>query len=573
MIFEEEKSNLGKNEIKIEAHKINNNIKKKETLNINEDSLNNSNLFNRSSSSSNSQKDYLDKKRLRKIFSPKINKIKEHSFKNIVGNIIFKSNGKDKCIVDFFKPKNLINNFRDEENIKEKNKEIEELKKEIERYQEKIIQIEKIHKEKIDRVNNNLCKILKELENLKRNIKKKELNELELKIGKTSLMRTNRGQFIDFWEDGNEIINIKNKLKLISEEKKEITDKQSFSNNLNEQNTISLKLSLLSREENNLNTKLKELEIEKNIFLLEQKNFLDEEKCIFNKEKYPLLNNRYQILNLLGKGGYSEVYKAFDLQEQIYVACKIFSINSNWSNEVIENYLKHTFREISLHKKINCPQIIKQLNSFNIDNRSYCTVLEYCNGKDLSSFMKLNKNLSENEVKKIIYQILKGLEYLNDSKNKIIHYDLKPQNILFHNNEIKISDFGISKIIENDSNSNNIELTSQGIGTFYYLPPECFEMGNKTKINNKVDIWSLGIITYELIYGKKPIGEGFSQEKLFNLFSNSISTFIINFPEEPKISFDCKEFIKGCLQPKIELRMDVSEALSSKFIKQVCLIK
>ena len=77
----------------------------------------------------------------------------------------------------------------------------------------------------------------------------------------------------------------------------------------------------------------------------------------------------------------------------------------------------------------------------------------------------------------------------------------------------------------------------------------------------------------ELIYGKKPIGEGFSQEKLFNLFSNSISTFIINFPEEPKISFDCKEFIKGCLQPRIELRMDVSEALSSKFIKQVCLIK
>ena len=93
-------------------------------------------------------------------------------------------------------------------------------------------------------------------------------------------------------------------------------------------------------------------------------------------------------------------------------------------------------------------------------------------------------------------------------------------------------------------------------------------MGNKIKINNKVDIWSLGIITYELIYGKKPIDVGFSQDKLFNLISSSHSSFIFNFPNEPKISFECKEFIKGCLQPKIELRMDVSEALSSKFIKQ-----
>ncbi len=567
MNLEEEKSDIKKQEL----NKLNNSINKKENLITNEDSLNNSNLLNKSSSSSNSLKEYLEKKRIRKIFSPKINKIKDNSYKNIVsfnGNIIYKSNGKDKCIVDFFRPKNLINNFKNEENnLKEKNKEIEELKSEIELYQEKIISLENNYKEQINKVNMNLCSVLKELECLKRNIKKKELNEMELKIGKSSLMRTTRGEFIDFWEDGNEVINIKNKIKIIEEEKKEILEMQNFNNNLTEQNTISLKLSLLSREEKSLNSKLNNLEIEKNKFLLEQRNYLDEEKCFFNKKKYPLLNNRYQILNLLGKGGYSEVYKAFDLQEQNYVACKIFTINSNWSNEIIENYLKHTLREIELHKKINCPQIIKQLNSFNIDNQSYCTVLEYCNGKDLLSFMKLNKNLSENEVKKIVYQILKGLEYLSNSKNKIIHYDLKPQNILFHNNEIKISDFGVSKVIESDSNTNNIELTSQGIGSFYYLPPECFEMGSKIKINNKVDIWSLGIITYELIYGKKPIDVGFSQDKLFNLISSSHSSFIINFPNEPKISFECKEFIKGCLQPKIELRMDVSEALSSKFIK------
>ena len=252
MSLEEEKIEIKKHEI----NKLNNSINKKESLIINEDSINNS----KSSCSSNSLKEYLEKKRFRKIFSPKINKIKENSYKNIVslnGNIIFKSNGKDKCIVDFFKPKNLINNFKNEENnLKEKNKEIEELKNEIEIYQEKIISIEEKYKEQINKVNMNLCSVLKELESLKRNMKKKELNEMELKIGKSSLMRTTRGEFIDYWEDGNEVINIKDKIKIIEEEKKEILDKQNFNNNLTEQNTISLKLSLLSREEKSLNSKL-----------------------------------------------------------------------------------------------------------------------------------------------------------------------------------------------------------------------------------------------------------------------------------------------------------------------------
>ena len=184
MNLEEEKSDIKKQEL----NKLNNSINKKENLITNEDSLNNSNLLNKSSSSSNSLKEYLEKKRIRKIFSPKINKIKDNSYKNIVsfnGNIIYKSNGKDKCIVDFFRPKNLINNFKNEENnLKEKNKEIEELKSEIELYQEKIISLENNYKEQINKVNMNLCSVLKELECLKRNIKKKELNEMELKIGK-----------------------------------------------------------------------------------------------------------------------------------------------------------------------------------------------------------------------------------------------------------------------------------------------------------------------------------------------------------------------------------------------------
>ena len=114
-------------------------------------------------------------------------------------------------------------------------------------------------------------------------------------------------------------------------------------------------------------------------------------------------------------------------------------------------------------------------------------------------------------------------------------------------------------------NTNNIELTSQGIGTYYYLPPECFEIGKATKINNKVDIWSVGVMCYEMLFGKKPFGQGCSQEKLFDIMSELRK---VSFPMLPKISEECKEFIMKCLEWKIESRFDVSQALHSKFMNK-----
>ena len=78
--------------------------------------------------------------------------------------------------------------------------------------------------------------------------------------------------------------------------------------------------------------------------------------------------------------------------------------------------------------------------------------------------------------------------------------------------EIKISDFGLSKIIDN--NCDKVQLTSQGVGTYWYLPPECFEEKININISSKVDIWSCGVILYEMIYNKKPFGNNCSQDKL-----------------------------------------------------------
>ena len=507
-------------------------------------------------SSSNNQSDYLSMKRGRSDSPSKENKVLQKTSS--------KSFTKNKYINDFFKPTSIHNSnssincnstLQIANDLKEKEKEIAFLKAELETLQEKFEQSEKEKKEKNENANKVLISLLKELEDLKRKNKKRDLHEDQLKIGKYSLIRTARGQYIDLWEDGEEMTSLKAKLN-------DIRERITHLINTKQENTF--QFYSLQREEKVLKAQYDNIEFTKIKYLLDTRTFSEETNCYYSKS-WPLLNNRYQLLSLLGKGGYSEVYKAFDLVDKKYVACKVYLIKQNWPKEICENYIKHTLREIEIHKTINCSKIIKQLDVFDIDGNSYCTVLEFCNGGDLGTYLKLYRTLTEKEVQDITKQILIGLDYLNQRKKKIIHYDIKPQNILFHNKEIKISDFGISKIIDNESSANasNIELTSQGIGTYYYLPPECFEIGKNVTINSKVDIWSVGVMCFEMIYGKKPFGHGCSQDKLFDIMSEYRK---VVFPLVPQVSQECKEFIMKCLEWKIDARFEVSQAMTSKFI-------
>ncbi len=121
-------------------------------------------------------------------------------------------------------------------------------------------------------------------------------------------------------------------------------------------------------------------------------------------------------------------------------------------------------------------------------------------------------------------QVVSALHYLNTDvtvgtagsakREIIIHYDLKPANILFDDEAcIKITDFGLSKIMDGDSAG--MELTSQGAGTYYYLPPECMARGTTPpQISSKVDVWSVGVIFYQMLFGKKPFGDGMSQQDI-----------------------------------------------------------
>lgn len=184
----------------------------------------------------------------------------------------------------------------------------------------------------------------------------------------------------------------------------------------------------------------------------------------------------------------------------------------------------------------------------------------------MATYLRLNKSISEKEAKFIISQILSGLKYLSIEK-KIIHYDLKPENILFHNGKIKISDFGLSKKL--NENEENIELTSQGVGTYWYLPPECFNTEKKSNICSKVDVWSLGVIFYELLYGKKPFANSLSQEKIFRE-KVILDARRVDFPQFPSVSSEGKDFIRKCLEYNVNKRISILDAYSCDYIRKSC---
>uniref|UniRef100_A0A8C8K5H3 non-specific serine/threonine protein kinase n=1 Tax=Oncorhynchus tshawytscha TaxID=74940 RepID=A0A8C8K5H3_ONCTS len=323
-----------------------------------------------------------------------------------------------------------------------------------------------------------------------------------------------------------------------------------------------LRLGHLKKEEAEIQAELERLERVRNLHIRELKRINNEDSSSF--KDHPTLNERYLLLYLLGRGGFSEVYKAFDLFEQRYAAVKIHQLNKNWREEKKENYHKHACREYRIHKQLDHPRIVKLYDYFSLDTDTFCTVLEFCEGNDLDFYLKQNKLMSEKEARSIVMQIVNALRYLNEIKPPIIHYDLKPGNILLVDGtacgEIKITDFGLSKIMDDDNYGvDGMDLTSQGAGTYWYLPPECFVVGKEPpKISNKVDVWSVGVIFFQCLYGRKPFGHNQSQQDI--LQENTIlKATEVQFPAKPQASTEAKAFIRRCLAYRKEARFDVHQ--------------
>ena len=519
----------------------------------------------------------------------KSNKVKKniamHFKMNKKNKFEFKNNNKKhktKTIYDYYKSTSIKTNkiynkeklckkIEEQDELNEiKNKEISMLKLTQRKNEELIASLrdqQTIYDEEINKCRLDISNMLKEISKLKRENKVRWFNEQEYNLGKLIIIHKpefNKSKNIEYWKEGKKIYDTKIKLKQ-NQCQIDLIQKNDDNNSLS-----SFTLDCLLKEKEELCETLKKLEADKYLYLYKQNLFNQEKICTFSplkKEGLPFLNERYQILELIGKGGYSEVYKAYDTYAHKFIACKLIQLNENWPQEIKQSYIKHTIRENLILQNLNHKKIVKLYDTLEINDNSFCNILEYCSGPDLSLYIRKNGgSISEQIAKIIITQILQALIYLNNLTKKIIHYDLKPENILFDSDmNIKITDFGLAKIIE--PNTEFVQLTSQGVGTYWYLPPECFEENKNIEINSKVDIWSLGVILYEIIFNKKPFGQGCSSQK--KLVKDKIiqNAYSVEFPENPEISEKCKDFIQNCLKYKQSERYDAFQAFNSEFIQ------
>ncbi|RWR85434.1 Protein kinase domain-containing protein [Cinnamomum micranthum f. kanehirae] len=424
-------------------------------------------------------------------------------------------------------------------------------------------------------------KRIKVLTDLLISVSKAERQEARLKVRQDSMRLGNVGVIragtvlSESWEDGQALKDIHAHLKhllemkeMIERHRKSLKKRQSDKGDGSDHETgipeedfliqdeiCKSRLASIKREEEIALRERDRYELEKGRLIREMKRIRDEDGSRFNN--FQILNQRYALLNLLGKGGFSEVYKAYDLVEHRYVACKLHSLNAQWSEEKKQSYIRHAIREYNIHKTLVHPHIVRLWDIFEIDHNTFCTVLEYCSGKDLDAVLKATPVLPEKEARIIIVQIFQGLVYMNKRQQKIIHYDLKPGNVLF--NEVgvaKMTDFGLSKIVEDDVGSQGMELTSQGAGTYWYLPPECFELSKTPLISSKVDVWSAGILLYQMLFGKRPFGHDQTQERILRE-DTIIKARKVEFPSRPAISNEAKDLIRRCLTYNQADRPDV----------------
>ena len=198
----------------------------------------------------------------------------------------------------------------------------------------------------------------------------------------------------------------------------------------------------------------------------------------------------YNLLSLLGTGGMSEVYLAQDIKTGIKVAIKILDRKLSKNEE----YIKRFKREVEISKTLSHPNIVKII-SYGTDKGRYYIVYEYLEGLTLDRYIK-SKKLQIDEIEDITLQILNGLSYAH-SKN-IIHRDIKPSNIMISGNgKIKILDFGIARA----SSRSTITKTGMFMGSPHYISPE---QADSKKLDYRTDIYSFGVVIYELLTGKVP---------------------------------------------------------------------
>jgi len=200
------------------------------------------------------------------------------------------------------------------------------------------------------------------------------------------------------------------------------------------------------------------------------------------------ISDEYKFQNQLGSGGFAIVWLVNRISDHTQFACKV--LPKPGAGQDLEDLKK----EVEILQQLDHPNIVKFVDGFETTKRLYL-VMEYCGGGDLLHRVVNKKQVQESDVKEYMAQLLDAVAYAH-SKN-VVHCDLKPENIMFVDDEsdqIKLIDFGLSHIHQ------RFQWLSDVNGTPMYVAPEALDF----RFSDAIDMWAVGIITFEMLFGHLP---------------------------------------------------------------------
>lgn len=258
----------------------------------------------------------------------------------------------------------------------------------------------------------------------------------------------------------------------------------------------------------------------------------------------PLSLDDFEIGKKLGKGKFGKVYCVRHKETGFICALKVMD-----KAEIVQYNLQKQFRrEVEIQTSLNHPNLTKLYGHFHDEKRVYL-LMEYLVYGELYKLLRSHGPFNDVIASRFVFQIADALNYLHDKQ--IIHRDLKPENILIgFNNVIKLTDFGWSII-----NPRGVKRKTL-CGTIDYLSPE---MIRSREYDDKVDVWALGVLTYELIVGSPPFEEDTKELTYKRILKNDIK-----FPET--VSHDVKDLISKLLKYNPSERISMRDVMKHPWI-------